>query len=121
MKRILLTSAFVFAVTSASAENLQMDPKDLADLIHGSKAIFEASGGSKAPLQEEQVTMDFAFATVVTTTNIKKGEKFSHDNIWVKRPGTGDFSAEDYSGMIGKVAAKDIANDTHVSRSDVME
>ena len=30
MKRILLTSALAFAITSASAENLQMDPKDLA-------------------------------------------------------------------------------------------
>ena len=30
MKRILLTTAFAFAVTSASAENLQLDPKDLA-------------------------------------------------------------------------------------------
>ena len=30
MKRILLTTAFVFAVSNGSAENLQMDPKNLA-------------------------------------------------------------------------------------------
>ena len=30
MKRVLLTTALAFAVSNVSAENLQMDPKDLA-------------------------------------------------------------------------------------------
>ena len=47
--------------------------------------------------QEEQPTIDFAYASVVSIIDIKKGERFSRENIWVKRPGTGPFYAEDYT------------------------
>lgn len=97
-----------------------MEPKDLTDLIVGSKTIFAARGGSKQPLKEEQVTMDFAFATVVTTKDVKKGDLFSKDNIWVKRPGTGDFTAEDYQSLIGKTASKDLSSGVHVAKDDVV-
>ena len=35
--------------------------------------------------------MKFAFASVVAIKNIKKGSMLNKKNIWVKRPGTGDF------------------------------
>jgi sialic acid synthase SpsE len=65
-----------------------MDEKECKDLIESSKLIWEMRGGTKQPAIEEKVTIDFAFATVVTIKNISKGEKFTKQNIWVKRPGT---------------------------------
>jgi len=62
------------------------DEKELKNLIIGTKEIFEMRGGTKEVLKEEQVTIDFAYATVVSIKKIKKGEKFTKDNIWVKRP-----------------------------------
>ena len=53
-------------------------------------------GGKKEAAKEEQVTIDFAFATVVTTKELKKGDVLTHDNIWVNRPGTGEIKAEHY-------------------------
>ena len=50
--------------------------------------------------------MDFAFASVCTTKEIKLGEVLSEDNIWVKRPGKGDFSAEDFYSLLGKRSIK---------------
>ena len=41
-------------------------------------------GGKKEAAKEEQATIDFAFATVVAIKDILNGEKFSHENIWVK-------------------------------------
>ena len=64
-------------------------------------------GGSKEAAKEEQVTIDFAFATVVSIKKIKKGEVFTRDNIWVKRPGTGEIPAEDYEEILGKKAVTD--------------
>ena len=32
------------------------------------------------------MTIDFAFATVVTIRDIKAGDSFTKENIWVKRP-----------------------------------
>ena len=59
-------------------------------------------GGTKEPAQEEQVTIDFAFATVCAIASIKKGEVFTKENIWVKRPGTGKILAEHFNDIIRK-------------------
>lgn len=96
-----------------------MDPLALKELIHGSKIIFDQRGGVKGPVPEEQVTIDFAFSTVVSIRSIKKGEKFTEDNIWVKRPGTGSIKAEDFEKVLGRLALNDIPVDTHINWDDV--
>ena len=55
----------------------------------------------------------------VPTENIKKGDYLTKDNIWVKRPGTGEILAEDYNEIIGKRAVSDILNDTHLTWKDI--
>ncbi|WP_428909831.1 N-acetylneuraminate synthase [Niallia sp. Krafla_26] len=98
---------------------VSMDPQDLKELIDGSAEIAKMRGGKKEAAKEEQVTIDFAFATVVTTADIKKGEIFTQDNIWVKRPGIGEIKAENYHELLGEKAATDLSNDEHVSWKDV--
>lgn len=95
-----------------------MDPIALKELIIGSEEIAKMRGGKKEAAKEEQVTIDFAFATVVTIKPIKKGEILTKENIWVKRPGTGEIKAEEYNNLLGKCVTKDIANDTHLHWSD---
>jgi len=95
-----------------------MDTKELGELIRGSEEVFKMRGGSKLELKEEQVTMDFAFATVVSIKDISKGEKLNKDNIWVKRPGTGNIKAEHYKTLLGKVSIRDIKNDEHLTWED---
>lgn len=90
------------------------DEKELKELIKGSNEIFQMRGGTKEELKEEQVTRDFAYATVVTIKDIKKGEKFTNENIWVKRPGKFGILAECYDEIIGKEAVIDIKSDTHI-------
>ncbi len=96
-----------------------MDPIALKELIIGSEEIAKMRGGKKEALKEEQVTIDFAFATVVTIKEIKKGEKFTKDNVWVKRPATGEIKAEQYNEILGKSATKDINDDEHLSWNDI--
>ncbi|MGC6428518.1 MAG: N-acetylneuraminate synthase [Flavobacteriales bacterium] len=95
-----------------------MDEQNCKELIEGSKIIWQQSGGKKVPAKEEQVTIDFAFATVCTIKNISKGETFSKDNIWVKRPGTGAILAEHFNSLIGKKALRDINNDEQLDWTD---
>lgn len=97
-----------------------MDPINLSQLIHGSHEIFEMRGGVKKPLEEEQVTIDFAYATVVAIKDIKKGEKFNEENIWVKRPGTGEILAEFYEDCLGKKAKRNIKLGQHLQKNDVI-
>lgn len=96
-----------------------MDEQACRELIQGSAEIHQMLGGRKEPAKEEQVTIDFAFATVVTTKPIKEGEVFTKDNIWVKRPGTGEILAEHYESLFGRKALKTIEADEHVSWKDV--
>ena len=98
---------------------ISIDPLELEDLIRGSEAIHESMGGSKSILREEQPTIDFAYSSVVTIKDIKKGEIFSKENLWVKRPGTGDFLAKDYELILGKIAKNDINFDSQLSLDDV--
>lgn len=96
-----------------------MDPPALRDLVEGVKVIWSARGGDKGALVEEQPTIAFAFASVVATRNIKAGETLTEDNLWVRRPGGGDFSASAYFSIIGKSAAADICANAQLKRSDV--
>ncbi len=96
-----------------------MDVDACKQLIDGSKILKLERGGKKEATKEEQVTMDFAFATVVSISPIKKGEIFTKENLWVKRPGTGAIPAEDYESILGKSASKDVAFDTHLDILDI--
>ena len=92
-----------------------MDEKECAELIAAARDIPKMLGGRKEAAKEEQVTIDFAFATVVTVQPVKKGETFTKDNLWVKRPGTGEIFAERYEDILGKRAKVNIDNDTQLT------
>lgn len=92
-----------------------MDENECAELIKAARDIPQMLGGSKQAAKEEQVTIDFAFATVVTIKPVKAGEIFTQDNLWVKRPGTGEILAENYEKILGKKAKVSIENDTQLT------
>lgn len=98
-----------------------MDANACRELIEGSKIIAKQRGGHKGPAKEEQVTIDFAFATICSIKPIKKGEPFTKNNIWVKRPGKGGIAAEHYNSVLDKFASRDIDADIQLSESDIVE
>lgn len=98
-----------------------MDPVGLKNLIEGSRIIHAASGGTKEPIAEESNTMSFAFSSVVAVADIEIGESFTKNNIWVKRPGGGDYSVHDYKTLIGKTALNKIRAGYQLKRADVSE
>jgi sialic acid synthase SpsE len=96
-----------------------MDEKACAELIEGANILAEQRGGEKGAAKEEQVTIDFAFASVCAISDIREGDSFTIDNIWVKRPGTGEILAEEYESILGKVATRNISKDIQIKRSDI--
>lgn len=99
---------------------VSMDPCDLTDLIEGSRAIYRARGGTKEILKEEQPTIDFAYASVVSIAAIRQGQALDASNIWVKRPGTGEIRAADYEKLLGRKARADIPKDTQLTWDQVL-
>ncbi len=96
-----------------------MDEAHCRELIAAARTLHAELGGTKGPVKEEQVTMDFAFATVVTIRPVKAGEAFTAENVWVKRPGTGGVPAARYSEVLGKAARRDLPADTHLAADDL--
>lgn len=96
-----------------------MDETACLELIKSSEEIWQMRGGTKEPAKEEKVTIDFAFASVCTIANIEKGEIFSKDNIWVKRPGTGEILAESFKNILGRKATRTIDKDEQLLWDDV--
>jgi N-acetylneuraminate synthase len=94
-------------------------PEEFTRLIEGADVLGRARGGHKDVLPEEQPTIDFAYASVVTTAAVRTGEVLTVDNIWVKRPGTGELHARHYDEVLGRVAARDLAEGAQVAWSDL--
>lgn len=98
---------------------ISIEPDELRQLVVGAKAVFAARGGRKTILPEEQPVIDFAYASVVTIRSIRKGEVFSLDNTWVKRPGTGPMHARDLKQVLGKRAARDLHVNVQIQPTDL--
>lgn len=96
-----------------------MDPVELKELIIWSSDIAKMRWWKKEAAREEQVSINFAFATVVTLKDIKKWEEFTEENIWVKRPWTWEIKAVFYNQILWKKSLKDIKKDTHLQFNDV--
>jgi len=97
-----------------------MTPLELEQLIVGSKIIFKSTQlNKKIALKKEKKTMNFAFSSVVSTKDIQPGEKLSESNIWVKRPGIGDFLAKDYKKLLGKKVNIKIASGEFIKKKYV--
>ena len=96
-----------------------MDTNELKQLIEGSNKIFEARGSNKQPLKEEKKTIAFAFQSVVSTKHILKGEKLSLKNIFLRRPGNGDFKVKDFNLILGKRVKRDIKKNFQIKLRDI--
>lgn len=98
-----------------------IEPAGLQELSKGSAAIFEALGMERKVFEEERQVRAWAHHSVVTTRPIKKGEKLSAQNVWVKRPGPGKdgIPAKSYDAVLGKVAKRALPRDQQVLWADV--
>ncbi|MBI5793893.1 N-acetylneuraminate synthase family protein, partial [Candidatus Uhrbacteria bacterium] len=99
---------------------ISIDPQELKEMIVGSAAIHAALGGEKTILPEEQPTIDFAYASVVTIKPISAGGLLTRENLWVKRPGTGEILAVEYESLLGRTISRDLPADVQLRRSDLV-
>ena len=89
----------------------------MKDLLKGVQLIYQAKPGGIKPVKAEKKTAEFAFASVVSNRDILAGEILNKDNIWVRRPGTGDYSAENYESLFGKKIKKSVKKNTQIKKN----
>ena len=76
-------------------------------------------GGRKGLSQAESDVARFAFASVCSTDDIPAGGLLTTDNIWVRRPSGGDFSASDYESLLGKTVRRNVLANTQLAKEDL--
>lgn len=96
-----------------------MDENEAMELLYGIEQIYKMQGGTKVPAEEEKVTSDFAFATMVAVEDIPAGEELTARNTWVKRPGIEGIPAKHYPHLLGRRVIHQIPKDQHINWNDL--
>ena len=74
-------------------------------------------GSGRLEIQkEEQGTINFAFCTLTTKTDLKKGHIICENDLIAKRPNIGDYLSEDIPNLIGMTLTKNINQDEKLFR-----
>lgn len=89
-----------------------LEPHELKNMVTAIRNIEMAISGNglKEPSPSELKNIKIARKSIVAAKEIKKGERFSEENITVKRPGDG-ISPMMWDDVIGKEAIKDFYED----------
>jgi len=85
-----------------------MDPSELRFLIERSKEISIALKNPKNRTLPEEDVYKFARGSVVANRDIMKGHIITEEDIWARRPGTGEISVADFYKVIGATAKLDL-------------
>lgn len=88
-----------------------LEPAELLQLVRCIRNVEKAFGtGIKKPSRSESKNIDIARKSIVANGNITKGEKFTEENITVKRPGNG-ISPMQWDNVIGRASSRDYSAD----------
>ncbi len=83
-----------------------LDPAELKDMVKGIRSIEQARGsGIKVPTSSELKNKAIARKSLVASQAIQQGEALGHNNMTIKRPGSG-ISPMNYWQMLGKKTDK---------------
>jgi len=89
-----------------------LNPDELKAMIKAIRNIEVALGnGIKKPSKSESKNIEIARKVIVAKKNIKKGEKFSEENLTVKRVKGKGMNPMRWEEIIGKEAKKDYKED----------
>lgn len=98
-----------------------MDPSELRFIVDRSKEIHIALNNKKMRSKQEEATYDFARSSIVADKNLKAGTIISEDDIWARRPGSGEIPGYDFDKLIGRVLKKPLNKNDQLSWSDLDE
>lgn len=99
-------------------QSVSIDFRDLAMLCDGIRKIEAASGNEKRIHEREKQIRTWAFRSLVTTAELRAGERISQEKIWSKRPGTGIPSYR-MDEVIGRTVRRNVPGNTLLSWEDL--
>lgn len=105
-------------MTPGPDQTVSIDFMELHNLVDGCQKVYKSLGNEKKVQPKEETIRQWAFRSIVSTCEIKKGTIITQDMIWSKRPGTGIPSWK-MDEIIGKRAIKDIEKNVLLKYQDL--
>ena len=94
------------------------NPEELRNTIQAIRNISVVMGSSvKQPTVNEKKVIPIVRKSIVLTLSIKRGERFTKENLSIKRPGNG-IPPRYYKSLLGKSAKRDMAGGSLIKRGD---
>ena len=117
--KIVEKHVIVNKLTPGPDQSVSIDFNELRQLVDGIRILEAASGDDKKIHEKEADIRAWAFRSLVSCCEIKKGQVISQDMVWSKRPGTG-IPSKDMCKVIGRTAARNIENNVLLSWKDIL-
>lgn len=95
-----------------------MDPAELRKLISLSREIHLAARNPKSRTAAEEGVYRFARSSVVADRDLPAGSIVALDDVWARRPGSGEIPGHDLAEVIGRTVTRDVGRNTQLKWSD---
>jgi N,N'-diacetyllegionaminate synthase len=94
------------------------NPKDFKKYVEAMRNVEVILGSSKKTVAKSaRPYMPLVLKSVVAAKAVRKGEKFTKENLAIKRP-RGDLAPKFYWDMLGKRATRDLSPDEFIKKND---
>ena len=98
-----------------------MDPSELAFLVQRSREIRTALNNDKERTAAEEAVYRFARASVVADRDLSAGQVIAPDDIWVRRPGSGEIPGYEFDRVVGRTLKRDTRRNTQLTWADFLD
>jgi len=96
-----------------------MDPAELRLLIDRSREIWIAANNDKKRTGPEEDVYRFARASVVADADLPAGHIIEEQDIWARRPGSGEIPGYEFDKVVGKTLKQPVKRNQQLKWSDL--
>lgn len=97
-----------------------MDPSELRFLIDRSEEIYIALNNKKMRSKAEDAVYKFARSSIVADKDLQAGTVITEEDIWARRPGTGEIAGYEFDKLLGRVMSRPLKKNDQLSWSDLV-
>jgi sialic acid synthase SpsE len=97
-----------------------MDPLELSFLLDAARQVNVARRNQKSRTFEEEKVYAFARSSVVAEREMPAGYTIQEDDIWARRPGSGEISGHEFDKVVGRTLAFPVSYNQQLKWNDFL-
>ena len=99
--------------------SVALDPAEVRFIVDQSREIHAALRNPKQRTNAEEPVHKFARSSIVADRDLAAGHILQEDDIWARRPGTGEIAGYELDAVIGQKLMRALDRNTQLSWSDL--